>query len=297
MPATTPPIRGQIPDLRQKLEYLFRLPVHGACRQTGSAVPLNTQSNLALVLPDEGDSPGKSLDRATLSRWLKDSRIPRASLYVPQICELYGCDERSFLDDSFELFCRTLEARPRNWPDLVATASDRGVTIQERSNSLLCPRGVSIDGEDPRPPEVLPSVRSGAEIEISFTSPGGVEQPRWADWHMLLFCGDKEGWVNWWPRYGTNKAFRDLGRFPRDGQLHLPRIGGQLKVYDDAEGPHQVVLMVSREPVQDKLADRLRQEIPVKELERVLDRLAEWYFSARSCEIVRGRFEVVHARR
>jgi hypothetical protein len=94
---------------------------------------------------------------------------------------------------------------------------------------------------------------------------------------VLAFSGDRDGYLNWMPRYRASKAFRGLERVSSAyTDIQLPALGGELRVAKLARGEHEIVLVVSREPYPEHLLERLSADAEDEALEPALVLLVAW---------------------
>ena len=241
---------GYVPDLHAKLDYLIK--ERGDRRPVGNRklVHVTTQDALAAALFTHS---------STIGRWREAGRIPNLSTYQNRIAEIFDCDIGSFKRDSFEEFKRKCEAaNVLSWDRLVQGSPVLGVV-----SSVVVPaapppqmRHAGPEGED-WDDDSTPILQPQEAFRVEFTPPGGA--PAWIGWHVLLFSREGSHYLNWLPRFAGNPAFMNIERVPSlyRGDLHLPQVGGQLRVGRRARGEHDVVLIVSRAPVSVELHQAL----------------------------------------
>lgn len=265
--AHSPEEPGYVPDLTRKLRYLLR-ERGGEYLDKGTRRPVRMQKTLA-------DAVGK--DPARVSEWIRSNVIPDLGAIAPRVAEIFTCDEQSFRRDDFVTFVEKTEGRVIGWAALVAGADVAG-TIERwpPAEPVVRTRKAGASGtsfED----ENTPMLPLGATFKVTLPVPRLKGQGTPGMLHVLLFNGDTDGYINWVPQSRENPAFRNIAMVgSATAEIALPRTGGELRVGDKAHGDHDVVLVVSQEPLPERLGMELQQDLRDAALQPSLDRLARW---------------------
>lgn len=206
---------------------------------------------------------------------MKHSRIPKIAIHAPIIAHIFDIDEMSFREDSFSTFKSKCQMKLFNWgrvlafatPDLKAVQPVRFAVRQSDLKRELCDELTVITPLQPFTVK-LPS------------NPDQIDTARWANWHVLLFSGDRDGYMNWVPRHNTTQEFGGKDRFPRDSRsLTIPRAGRDpLVAGRTASGEHDVVMIVSRDRIPLELELQFQKKLYNAQLQPFLDKLAIWLF-------------------
>lgn len=265
--AHSPKEPGYVPDLMAKLRYLLK-ERPGEYNDNGTRRLVETQTALA-------DAVRK--DPARVSEWKHSSIIPDLGKIAPRIAEVFTCDEQSFRRDDYVTFVEKIEGRMIGWAALVAGADVAG-TIKRCSPAepVIHARKAGAAGtsfEDENTP-ILPL---GAAFKVTLPVPRLKQHGSSGMLHVLLFNGDADGYINWVPQSRENPAFRGIATVKSvTREIALPSNGGELRVGDKAHGDHDIVLVVSQEPLPERLGTELRQDLRDATLQPSLDKLAHW---------------------
>jgi hypothetical protein len=264
-----------VPDLRRKLKYL--LDVRGG-DMPGWSYRVTTQALLAAALTDMGTTT----DEPTISRWKRHEDISNLVHIAPKIAQIFRCDEQSFRRNDLLTFVENTEGTAVPWHVLVATAAIAGtiaakpLPIQAGVRALrpLVAYPTDVDWNDNIP---LPELKPGSLFEVILPCPE-IKVPRAASdrLHTLLFSGDGDGYVNWIPRFRGSKAFKDIGRILQGQDIRLPSFGGELKIDEQSQGKHDIVLLVTVEELPLALHAALEAEVENAGLLPALEVLARW---------------------
>lgn len=258
---------GYVPDLMRKLRYLLK-ERPGEYYDNGTRRLVETQKTLAAAVRK---------DPARVSEWKQSSIIPDLGAIAPRIAEIFTCDEQSFRRDDFVTFVEKIEGRMIGWAALVAGADVAG-TIERwpPAEPVIRARKAGATGtsfED----ENTPMLPLGAAFKVTLPVPRLKGRGSSGMLHILLFNGDTDGYINWVPQSRENPAFWGIGTIgSATAEIALPRPGGELRVGDKAHGDHDVVLVVSQEPLPERLDTELQQDLRDAALQPSLDRLACW---------------------
>jgi hypothetical protein len=161
-------------------------------------------------------------------------------------------------------------------------------------------RHAGLPGDDLVERDNIPIVAPGQAFSVEFQSPRHHnDATAWAGWHVLMFNGDRDGYLNWMPRYKAEPEFTGTDRFPTGfASIAVPRFGSRpLIAGKRAWGEHDVILVVSRDPIPPELEAALEQPLVNAALEPTLNLLAIWLADRMAKEvpeadIVRGPFFV-----
>ena len=264
---------GYVPDLDVKLDYLVRergghgLDEHG--RRTKAKIS---------VMQDLADTLG--VNNGNVTRWRQESRIPHLAQHILKIAVAFDIDGGSFRNDSFVRFKQACELNRPSWGRLLfgpRTAVDFTAIKPIRSGPSFDVRIADLEGylDD----EPMPLLTSGETFEVEFTDHGCKNgRSAWANWHVLIFSGDRGGYLTLMPRHRQTEEFRGADRFPvQFKSLTIPQRAGQrLKVGPTSFGEHEVVLVLTRDPVPPEMEAVFCTSAKNKELEPSLDELATW---------------------
>ena len=216
------------------------------------------------------------VNSSQLTRWRKDSRIPRLAFYTPKIAEIFDCDGQSFRIDDYPTFRAKCEANQTTWGRLVHGAQ---VALDAIRPAAWRGRAAGLEGDPLVERDNLPIVAPGQAFSVEFESPRDAQDKAiWAGWHVLLFAGDRDGYLNWMPRYKAELEFKGTERFPTTfTSIALPRPGGRLLTAGPRTwGEHDVVLVVSRDRISPELETALAQPVANAALDPSLNLLASW---------------------
>ena len=275
---------GDVPDLEAKLDYLVR--VRGDRRRGAAARNRRVTSKPSLAVE-------LGVDNATIWRWEQGGRIPNLALHAPMIAAIFDCDEQSFRRDDLATFAAKCEGGTVGWGRLLSRAVIDLSAIRPVPSLRKADLAGGLQDRD------LPIVEPGQAFEVEF--PGGAAErapAHWAGWHVLMFNGDRDGYLNWLPRHKATQEFGGLDRFPRAARsIVAPRAGGRaLTAGETAWGEHDVVLVVSRDPIPTELEAELMKPLLNAALQPALDELARWVMPRLDLEpepeaaILRGLF-------
>ncbi len=260
------PHSGYVPDLDQKLEYLII--------ERGDRRP---KARREFDVADQGTlAAALGVNSSQLTRWRQDSRIPRLAFYTPKIAEIFDCDGQSFRIDDYLTFRTKCEANQTTWGRLVHGAR---VALDAIRPAGWQGRAVGLEGDPLVERDNLPIVAPGQGFCVEFESPRNAQgKALWAGWHVLMFAGDRDGYLNWMPRYKTTPEFAGIERFPSHLiSIVVPRPGGRpLTAGSRAWGEHDVVLVASRDRISPELEAALAEPVANAALEPNLNLLAGW---------------------
>lgn len=262
-------------DLAEKLEYLLKVrggDVSGWKHRRVTSQRLLSQALSEMRVPT---------DEPTIARWKRHGDIPNLVRVAPKIAEIFNCDEASFRREDYITFVEKTEGKQVSWDQLVASAAVVG-SIAEMSSPthaqphmqmrVAIPTDVRFDDEE------LPSLPRGARIAAVLPVPqlqalrmsGSIR-------HVLLFSGDRDGYLNWLPRFRSSKAFFNLEAIgPSVNEIRLPSLGGELKLTEQSSDRHDIVLVVSGDPLPPGLRGALEAPVQNAGLRDALESLTRW---------------------
>lgn len=279
-------------ELDCKLEYLIK---QRGDRRKGVAFKRPTVSSQETLAQHLG------INNSTVGRWREAGTIPSLAVHAQTIASTFDCDEQSFKNDDCNTFKAKCGANTVSWGRLLSRAKPDLSAVQP----VPKPPIVRAAGLEHRLEHLdqLTIVRPGQAFTVELPGDGNGWAPtHWAEWHVLMFCGDRGGYLNWLPSYGGTHEFGGMDRFPKASRrIAVPRGGGQqLIAHKTASGEHDVVAIVSRDSISKELRGELMKPLRNAELQPILDQLAAWVMPRLDIEpepeaaILRGLFFVGH---